>query len=195
MSIGPFAVGHDGWVRGARAMPSPNFEARPDGAAPSLIVIHNISLPPGEFGGAAIADLFLNRLDCDAHPYYDAHLRGLRVSSHFVIRRDGELEQFVSCDERAWHAGVSNFFGRERCNDFSIGVELEGADDQPFEAAQYATLAALVAALNARYPIEALAGHSDIAPGRKTDPGPHFDWSRLQRDTALADRYFPYQHA
>jgi AmpD protein len=195
MSIGPFAVGHDGWVRGARALPSPNFEARPDGAAPSLIVIHNISLPPGEFGGGAIADLFLNRLDCDAHPYYDAHLRGLRVSSHFVIRRDGELEQFVSCDERAWHAGVSNFFGRERCNDFSIGVELEGADDQPFEAAQYATLAALVAALNARYPIEALAGHSDIAPGRKTDPGPHFDWSRLQRDTALADRYFPYQHA
>jgi AmpD protein len=195
MSVGPFAVGHDGWVRGARALPSPNFEARPDGAAPSLIVIHNISLPPGEFGGGAIADLFLNRLDCDAHPYYDAHLRGLRVSSHFVIRRDGELEQFVSCDERAWHAGVSNFFGRERCNDFSIGVELEGADDQPFEAAQYATLAALVAALNARYPIEALAGHSDIAPGRKTDPGPHFDWSRLQRDTALADRYFPYQHA
>ena len=195
MSAGPFVVGHDGWVSGARALPSPNFEARPDGSTPSLIVIHNISLPPGEFGGAAIADLFLNRLDCDAHPYYDAHLRGLRVSSHFVIRRDGELEQFVSCDERAWHAGVSDFFGRTRCNDFSIGVELEGADDQPFEAAQYATLAALVAALDARYPLEALAGHSDIAPGRKTDPGPHFDWSRLQRDTALADRYFPYQHA
>jgi len=195
MNAGPFAVGYDGWVLGARALPSPNFEARPDGAIPSLIVIHNISLPPGEFGGGAIADLFLNRLDCDAHPYFDAHLRGLRVSSHFVIRRDGELEQFVSCKERAWHAGVSNFFGRERCNDFSIGIELEGADDQPFEPAQYATLAALIAALRAHYPIEALAGHSDIAPGRKTDPGQHFDWARLQRETALADRYFPYQRA
>ena len=195
MNAGPFAVGHDGWVRGARALPSPNFEARPDGAIPSLIVIHNISLPPGEFGGGAIADLFLNRLDCDAHPYFDAHLRGLRVSSHFVIRRDGELEQFVSCNERAWHAGVSNFFGRERCNYFSIGIELEGADDQPFEPAQYATLAALIAALRTHYPIEALAGHSDIAPGRKTDPGQHFDWARLQRETALADRYFPYHRA
>lgn len=195
MSAGPFAVDHDGWVLGARALPSLNFEARPDGATPSLIVIHNISLPPGEFGGSAIADLFLNQLDCDAHPYYDAHLRGLRVSSHLVIRRGGELDQFVSCNERAWHAGVSNFFGRERCNDFSIGIELEGTDDQPFEPAQYATLAAVVAALLAHYPIEALAGHSDIAPGRKTDPGPHFDWSRLQRDAALPDRYFPYQRA
>lgn len=195
MSAMPFAVDRDGWAHGARVLPSPNFEPRPEGAVPTLIVVHNISLPPGEFGGGAIADLFLNRLDCDAHPYYDAHLRGLRVSSHFVILRDGTLEQFVSCDERAWHAGVSNFFGRERCNDFSIGIELEGADANPFEAAQYATLAALVGALVARYPIEALAGHSDIAPGRKTDPGPHFDWARLQRDTALADRYFPYRYA
>jgi AmpD protein len=195
MNIGPFAVARDGWVRGARALPSPNFEARPDGATPSLVVIHNISLPPGQFGGGAIAELFQNRLDCEAHPYYDAHLRDLRVSSHFVIPRDGELQQFVSCDERAWHAGVSNFFGRERCNDFSIGIELEGTDDQPFESAQYATLAALIAALCAHYPIEALAGHADIAPGRKTDPGPHFDWARLQRETALADRYFPYRHA
>ncbi|HVW49623.1 MAG TPA: 1,6-anhydro-N-acetylmuramyl-L-alanine amidase AmpD [Trinickia sp.] len=195
MSATPFAVGDDGWVRGARALHSPNFEARPIGAVPTLIVIHNISLPPGRFGGSAIADLFLNRLDCDAHPYYDAHLRGLRVSSHFVIRREGDLEQFVSCDARAWHAGVSSFFGRERCNDFSVGIELEGADDQPFEPAQYATLASLVAALAAHYPIEALAGHSDIAPGRKTDPGPHFDWARLQRETALADRYFPYRRA
>lgn len=195
MSATPFAVGADGWVSGARALPSPNFEARPAGAIPTLIVVHNISLPPGQFGGRAIADLFLNRLDCDAHPYYDAHLRGLRVSSHFVIRRDGELEQFVSCDARAWHAGVSNFFGRGRCNDFSVGIELEGADDQPFEPAQYTTLASLVVALAAHYPIEALAGHSDIAPGRKTDPGPHFDWARVQRETALADRYFPYRHA
>ncbi len=188
-------VDDDGWVRAARALPSPNFEARPAGAAPTLVVIHNISLPPGEFGGSAIADLFLNRLDCGAHPYYDAHLRGLRVSSHFVIRRDGALEQFVSCEQRAWHAGVSSFFGRERCNDFSVGIELEGCDAQGFESAQYETLAALVGALAARYPIEALAGHSDIAPGRKTDPGPHFDWARLQRDTALADRYFPYRRA
>ncbi|WP_206951105.1 1,6-anhydro-N-acetylmuramyl-L-alanine amidase AmpD [Trinickia acidisoli] len=195
MSATPFAVGDDGWVRGACALPSPNFEARPGGAVPTLIVIHNISLPPGEFGGSAIADLFLNRLDCDTHPYFDAHLRGLRVSSHFLIRRDGALEQFVSCEARAWHAGVSNFFGRERCNDFSIGVELEGTDARAFEAAQYATLAPLVAALAARYPIEALAGHADIAPGRKTDPGPHFDWARLQRDTTLADRYFPYRGA
>lgn len=195
MSVLPFAVDDDGWVRSALVLPSPNFEARPAGAIPILIVIHNISLPPGEFGGAAIADLFLNRLDCDAHPYYDAHLRGLRVSSHFVIRRDGALEQFVSCNERAWHAGVSSFFGRERCNDFSIGIELEGCDAQPFEDVQYATLAGLVGALLARYPIEALAGHSDIAPGRKTDPGPYFDWARTQRDTLLDDRYFPYQRS
>jgi AmpD protein len=195
MSTASFAVDADGWVPGARALASPNFEARPFGAVPTLLVIHNISLPPGEFGGAAIADLFLNRLDCDTHPYYDQHLRGLRVSSHFVIRRDGVLEQFVSCEERAWHAGVSNFFGRERCNDFSIGIELEGADDSPFESSQYETLAALVKGLVARYPIDALAGHSDIAPGRKTDPGPHFEWVRLQRDTALPDRYFPYLRA
>lgn len=193
MSGAAFVVGDDGWVRTARVLPSPNFEMRPMGVVPTLIVIHNISLPPGQFGGGAIADLFLNRLDCDAHPYYDAHLRGLRVSSHFVIRRDGALEQFVSCDQRAWHAGVSSFFGRERCNDFSIGIELEGADAQRFESAQYETLAALVAALTAHYPIDALAGHSDIAPGRKTDPGPRFDWDRLQRETALADRYFPYR--
>jgi AmpD protein len=192
MSAMPFAVDEDGWARGAQIMPSPNFEARPAGAVPTLIVIHNISLPPGQFGGSAIADLFLNRLDCDTHPFYDANLRGLRVSSHFVIRRDGALQQFVSCEQRAWHAGVSNFFGRERCNDFSIGIELEGADASAFESAQYATLAALVTALLARYPIDALAGHSDIAPGRKTDPGPHFEWARLKRDTALADRYFPY---
>ena len=193
MSVG-LAVDAHGWVGAARTLASPNFEPRPDGAVPTLIVIHNISLPPGEFGGSAIAELFQNRLDCDARPYYDAHLRGVRVSSHFVIRRDGGLEQFVSCDARAWHAGVSNFFGRERCNDFSIGIELEGSDHTAFEAPQYEALAALVKALAARYPVDALAGHSDIAPGRKTDPGPHFDWQRLQRDTALSDRYFPYRH-
>ncbi len=187
------AVGDDGWVGGARHAPSPNHEARPEGAVPTLVVVHNISLPPGEFGGGAIEALFLNRLDCDAHPYFDANLRGLRVSAHFLIRRDGELVQFVSCDARAWHAGVSNFLGRERCNDFSIGIELEGADDQPFEAAQYATLAALTRALAARYPVEAVAGHSDIAPGRKTDPGPHFDWPRYAREAALAADALPYR--
>jgi N-acetyl-anhydromuramoyl-L-alanine amidase len=192
MSAGGFVIGEDGWVPLARALPSPNYEARPAGAVPTLIVVHNISLPPGEFGGDAIGELFQNRLDCSAHPYYDAHLRGMRVSAHFLIRRDGSLEQFVSCDRRAWHAGVSNFWGRERCNDFSIGIELEGTDHVPFEPAQYETLAALVCALAQRYPIEALAGHSDIAPGRKTDPGPFFDWARLARDTELDRRYFPY---
>jgi len=187
-----FTVDPDGWVPTARKLPSPNFEARPQGAVPTLIVVHNISLPPNRFGGTAIAELFQNTLDCDAHPYYDTHLRGVRVSAHFVIPRDGALEQFVSCNERAWHAGPSNFFGRERCNDFSIGIELEGSDTTAFEAAQYRTLAALVRALNAHYPIDALAGHADIAPLRKTDPGPHFEWSRLQRDTALDARYFPY---
>lgn len=187
-------VGGDGWVQGARARPSPNCEARPNGMVPSLVVIHNISLPPGEFGGDAIGEFFENRLDCSAHPYYDANLRELRVSAHFVIRRDGTLEQFVGCDARAWHAGASSFFGRERCNDFSIGIELEGTDACPFEAAQYATLATLVKVLADRYPIEALAGHSDVAPGRKTDPGSHFDWPRLARETGLPDRYFPYRH-
>ncbi|CAG9205523.1 1,6-anhydro-N-acetylmuramoyl-L-alanine amidase [Paraburkholderia tropica] len=190
-----FAIDAQGWADGARRLPSPNFEARPEGATPTLIVVHNISLPPDTFGGPEIADLFLNRLDCDVHPYFDTHLRGVRVSAHFVIHRDGTLEQFVSCDERAWHAGLSNFFGRERCNDFSIGIELEGSDTQPFEPAQYATLAPLVRALAAHYPIDALAGHSDIAPGRKTDPGPHFDWARLQRETQLGDAFFPYLHA
>ncbi|WP_042302534.1 1,6-anhydro-N-acetylmuramyl-L-alanine amidase AmpD [Paraburkholderia kururiensis] len=187
-----FVVDAQGWVAAARRLASPNFEARPAGAVPTLIVVHNISLPPGMFGGTAITDLFLNRLDCDAHPYYDAHLRGVRVSAHFLIHRDGSLEQYVSCDQRAWHAGLSNFFGRERCNDFSIGIELEGTDATPFEPAQYDTLVALVKALAAHYPIAALAGHSDIAPGRKTDPGPHFDWFHVQRNSALADRYFPY---
>jgi AmpD protein len=172
--------------------PSPNFNERPAGEV-SLLVIHNISLPPGEFGGDAIEALFLNRLDCDAHPYYQSHLRGVRVSAHFLIRRDGELVQFVSCDERAWHAGASEFFGRPRCNDFSIGIELEGADDVPFDAAQYATLGVLARTLAARYPIDAVAGHSDVAPGRKTDPGPHFDWQRFAGDAGFSAEYFPFR--
>jgi AmpD protein len=146
-------------------------------AAIDLLVIHNISLPPGEFGGDAIADLFLNRLDPQAHPYYEG-IANLRVSSHFLIRRDGALLQFVPCAKRAWHAGLSQWCGRERCNDFSIGIELEGADDHPFGDAQYECLSVLARALYARYPIKASVGHSDIAPGRKTDPGPHFSWTR-----------------
>lgn len=187
------SVDADGWVREARHARSPNFEARPAGTVPTLLVVHNISLPPGEFGGDAIEALFLNRLDCDAHPYYQRHLRGVRVSAHFLIRRDGELVQFVSCDERAWHAGASEFFGRPRCNDFSIGIELEGADDVPFDAAQYATLGALARTLAARYPIAAVAGHADIAPGRKTDPGPHFDWQCFAGDAGFPAEYFPFR--
>jgi len=145
-----------------------------------LIVIHNISLPPGRFGGSGIVDLFLNHLDPAAHPYY-AGIAQLRVSAHFLIRRDGELIQFVACAQRAWHAGVSCWRGRERCNDFSLGIELEGSDEKPFEDAQYARLAALVRVLRGRYPIADIAGHSDIAPDRKTDPGPYFDWQRFHR--------------
>lgn len=174
----------DGWVSSARRVPSPNREPRPTGAEPCLIVIHNISLPPGEFGGPAIEQLFTNTLDWAAHPYYGS-IRGLRVSSHFLLRRDGELLQFVSTDERAWHAGVSCWQGRDNCNDFSIGIELEGTDTLPYTDAQYAGLRSLLPLLWQAYPnldSRAVAGHSDIAPGRKTDPGPAFDWPRLHRD-------------
>lgn len=157
---------------------SPNCDERPDGMAIDLLVIHAISLPPGAFGGPAIEDFFLNRLDPQAHPYY-ATLSAMRVSAHFVVRRDGSLLQFVPCAKRAWHAGVSSWRGRVRCNDFSIGVELEGCDDRPFEAAQYATLIELTGALRRAYPIADAARHSDIAPGRKTDPGEHFEWERF----------------
>jgi len=156
---------------------------RPGDEPPSLIVIHNISLPPGEFGGNAVEELFTNRLDWDAHPYYQG-IRGLEVSAHFFIRRDGELIQFVPCSMRAWHAGASNWCGRERCNDFSIGIELEGSDELPFTEAQYASLAELTRTLKETYPITSIVGHADIAPGRKTDPGPHFDWARCRRDCA-----------
>jgi AmpD protein len=157
---------------------SPNFDERPEGAAIELLVIHAISLPPGEFGGPGIEALFLNRLDSSAHPYYRT-IANLRVSAHFLIRRDGALAQFVPCTRRAWHAGESSWRGRARCNDFSIGIELEGADEVPFEAAQYDTLGALTTALAAVYPLVDAVGHSDIAPGRKTDPGPFFDWPRF----------------
>lgn len=182
----PPRIDAQGWCEAALCRPSPNADERPPGAAATLLVVHNISLPPGEFGGPHVEHLFGNRLDCDAHPYFDG-LRGLRVSAHFFIRRDGELIQFVSADARAWHAGLSSFAGRERCNDFSIGVELEGADDQPFADAQYKALARLTAALRARYPLTDVAGHEHIAPGRKTDPGPCFDWARYRTAANAAD--------
>ena len=174
------AADRRGWLPGVRRVPSPNADARPDGTAVTLVVVHGISLPPGRFGGDAIERLFTNRLDAAAHPYF-ATIAGLRVSSHFLIRRDGALVQFVPCGERAWHAGASRFDGRERCNDFSIGIELEGTDARPYTARQYARLAALVRRLRRRWPIDAIAGHSDVAPGRKTDPGPSFEWGRLRR--------------
>lgn len=161
-----------------RYVASPNSDERPDDVAISLLVVHAISLPPEQFGGEGVVQLFTNSLNADEHPYY-REIEGRRVSSHFFIRRDGELIQFVPCAQRAWHAGVSAWQGRERCNDYSIGVELEGSDTVCFEAAQYETLRRLIAALRLRYPINAVVGHSDIAPGRKTDPGPCFDWTRI----------------
>lgn len=144
-----------------------------------LLVIHYISLPPGEFGGPGVVELFTNRLDPAAHPFY-ASIAGLKASAHFLIRRDGELIQFVPCGKRAWHAGASSWKGRARCNDFSIGIEVEGSGEAPFTDRQYDRLAALTRALKARYPIRDIVGHADVAPGRKDDPGPHFDWARLR---------------
>ena len=175
----PLLLNGDGLIEGVRHIPSPNCDERPAGSTVELIVIHSISLPPGEFGGDGIIELFTNHLDPSAHPYY-ANVSGLKVSAHFLIRRDGNLIQFVPCDRRAWHAGESGWRGRTRCNDFSIGIELEGTDHTPFEDAQYAVLAALTRAIAARYPIADIAGHSDVAPGRKTDPGSCFDWGRYR---------------
>ena len=170
-----------GLIEPARQRPSPNCDRRPDGALPDLVVLHGISLPPGEFGGPGVEQLFTNTLDWDAHPYF-GEIRGLEVSSHLFVRRDGELVQFVPFTERAWHAGESCFQGRRCCNDFSIGIELEGEDETPYGDAQYDVLAAIINALLAAYPslsARRIAAHSDIAPGRKTDPGPDFDWLRL----------------
>lgn len=170
--------GHGGWLEGARHLPSPNFDARPPGVRIELLVIHHISLPAGRFSGDSIERLFSNTLDPRAHASF-APLAGLRVSTHFLIRRRGELLQFVDCDERAWHAGESSFRGRVRCNDFSIGVELEGTGEREYTHAQYRRLARLTGLLRERYPLRWTAGHSDIAPGRKHDPGPSFDWARF----------------
>jgi AmpD protein len=176
-----FSIDDSGWCREVRQRRSPNYDARPPETPIDLLVIHNISLPPGEFSGDYIDALFTNQLDCAAHPYF-AQLNGLRVSAHFLIRRDGSASQFVSTRDRAWHAGVSSFNGRERCNDFSIGIELEGDDHTPFCDAQYLTLAALTEALLNGHPLREVTGHENIAPGRKTDPGPHFDWVRYQSE-------------
>ena len=168
----------DGWMSAAQRIDSPNNDDRPAGEAISLVVVHAISLPPAQFGSDDIVRLFTNSLDPEAHPYFSA-ISALRVSAHFLIRRDGVLIQFVSCLRRAWHAGESSWNGRERCNDFSIGIELEGCDELPFEEAQYLRLVDLIQSLCTCFPIAAVVGHSDIAPGRKTDPGQCFDWQRL----------------
>lgn len=173
-----FAIDATGWVTAARRLPSPNRDARPAGARIELLLIHNISLPPGEFGTGQIERLFTNTLQHHAHPYF-ATLRELRVSAHFLIARDGRLTQFVGCAERAWHAGESLFEGRPRCNDFSIGIELEGTDTLPYADAQYDVLGPLARALFAAYPLRAVRGHSDVSAPRKTDPGTAFDWRRF----------------
>jgi AmpD protein len=186
----PAAMWDGGWYAFARRLVSPNFGPRPASAQVDLIVVHSISLPPGEFGGDGVQRLFTNTLDWNAHPYFKT-LEGLAVSSHFYVRRDGQLWQFVSCDDRAWHAGVSNWRGRDNCNDDSVGIELEGLEGGPFENAQYETLAGLCAALADRYPIAHVAGHEHIAPGRKGDPGAGFDWPLLQRSVGWPASWFP----
>ncbi|HKE41207.1 MAG TPA: 1,6-anhydro-N-acetylmuramyl-L-alanine amidase AmpD [Casimicrobiaceae bacterium] len=173
-------VDRDGIIRAAAQIPSPNCDARPPGTKITLLVIHNISLPPGEFGGPWIIELFTNRLRVKAHPYFET-LADAKLSAHFLIRRDGSIAQLVPCAMRAWHAGASSWRGRERCNDFSIGVELEGADTVAYTDAQYERLAHLTRALRRRYPIRDICGHCDIAPRRKTDPGPAFDWPLYRR--------------
>jgi N-acetyl-anhydromuramoyl-L-alanine amidase len=179
-------LGPDGCLSPCRYVESPNHDQRPSAEAVTLLVVHSISLPPGEYGGDAIERFFTNCLDPRAHPYFE-EICALKVSSHFLIRRDGELVQFVPTARRAWHAGASRWRGRSRCNDFSIGVELEGIDDGAFADAQYDALVDLVAALRTRHPLRDIAAHSDIAPGRKTDPGALFDWPRLL--AALAAYY------
>lgn len=171
----------NGWLLEAERTPSPHHDARPGGASVELVVVHGISLPPGEYGGPFVAGLFTGALDASAHPYFRA-IAGLEVSSHVLIRRDGSLVQFVPFDARAWHAGRSSWNGREACNDFSVGIELEGCDEHPYADAQYRCLAAVIGALRDAYPTlaaDAVAGHAEVAPGRKTDPGPAFDWDRL----------------
>lgn len=179
-----------GWYRYARRLDSPNFGPRPTGAQIDLIVVHSISLPPGQYGGDEVQRLFTNTLDWNAHPYFQS-ITGMEVSSHFYIRRQGELWQFVSCADRAWHAGVSCYRGRENCNDDSVGIELEGLEGDTFEESQYETLTSLCAALAQHYPIRHIAGHEHVAPDRKADPGPGFEWLRVRQALAFPSQYFP----
>ena len=181
---------NNGWYQFSGHCPSPNFGPRPPGTTISLIVVHSISLPPGQFGGDEVQQLFTNQLDWDAHPYFKS-IEGIRVSSHFYIRRQGELQQFVSCNDRAWHAGTSSHLGRSNCNDFSIGIELEGLEGDGFEACQYETLESLCAALLQHFPIAHMAGHEHVAPGRKNDPGVGFDWTLMQKSLGMPNKFFP----
>lgn len=179
-----------GWYRFARRLDSPNFGPRPADAAVDLVVLHSISLPPGQYGGNEVQALFTNTLDWSAHPYF-RQIEGMQVSSHFYVRRGGELWQFVSCDDRAWHAGASQWQGRDNCNDFSIGIEFEGLEGGTFEDAQYEAAAVLCAAIAQRHAIRGVVGHEHVAPGRKQDPGPGFDWPRLQRSLGWHHSVFP----
>ena len=186
----PPTLWDNGWYRHARRLPSPNFGPRPPRTQVELIVLHSISLPPGQYGGDEVHRLFTNSLDWNAHPYFQ-EIRGAEVSAHWLIRRDGALWQYVSADDRAWHAGASHYLGRSNCNDFSVGIELEGIEGGLFDAPQYETLTSLCAAIAARDPIRALAGHEHIAPDRKRDPGPGFDWALLQRLLSWPAGMFP----
>ena len=179
-----------GWWARARHCPSPHFGPRPEGSEVSLALVHSISLPPGVYGGAEVEQFFLNQLDVSAHPYFEA-LRGLRVSAHFFIRRDGECVQFVSCGERAWHAGASQWRGRANCNDFSVGIELEGLEGEHLEASQYARLVELLRALDHEGGHLDVAGHEQVSAGRKADPGSGFDWARLIAELGWPARCFP----
>ena len=190
MTPEPAALWSGGWYQAARLLNSPHCDERPADAKIDLLVVHSISLPPGHYGGREVEALFMGTLDCAAHPYYE-RLQGVRVSAHFFVRRDGEVLQFVDCDQRAWHAGASCYRGRSRCNDDSIGVELEGLEGEPFEPAQYGALVPLGRALTQRYPIAHIAGHEHIAPGRKADPGAAFDWAQLQKRLQLPGVNFP----
>ena len=184
------ALWAQGWYRFAHRCPSPNFGPRPADHDISLVVLHSISLPPGQYGGNAVAELFTNQLDWRAHPYYKT-IEGLQVSAHFFVRRNGDLWQFVSANDRAWHAGTSSYQGRPNCNDYSIGIELEGLEGDRFELAQYEALQSLLPAIAQQYSIAHIAGHEHIAPGRKADPGPGFLWETLRRDLGLPNKMFP----
>lgn len=176
----PVTLFDKGWYKFARHLASPNFGARPTGTQINLIVIHSISLPPGQFGGDEVQQLFTNTLDWDAHPYFEK-IRDTQVSAHFYIRRNGELWQFVSCDDRAWHAGQSSYLGKDNCNDYSVGIELEGLEGDAFESAQYESLTCVCAALQQNYPIAHVTGHEHVSPGRKADPGARFNWPLVRK--------------